>query len=189
MKKSSLLLLIAASVVGSTSIHASDASEVLFFDKPAQKWESGGLPIGNGSLGAVLFGGVDKAVMQFNVDSLWTGNENPGGKYDHVGMGDYQNFGNLVFTQAGQPATESYRRQLDIGKAVHTTKWRRGGVTYTREAIASHPDSLMTSPAWSPASCISRAPTGRTSGRVPPPTPSTSSASCPTGCNTTLQRG
>ncbi|MCP5537872.1 MAG: glycoside hydrolase family 95 protein [Akkermansiaceae bacterium] len=99
------LPVIAAAVVGLSSAHASDASHVMTYDEPAKKWELNGLPIGNGALGAVLMGGIDKAEMQFNVDSLWTGNENPGGAYDDKGMGNYQNFGSLIFTAAGAAPT------------------------------------------------------------------------------------
>ena len=88
-------------------VRASNAASVLHFDQPAKVWEKGGLPIGNGALGGVLFGGVDRAVMQFNVDSLWTGDENPSGKYDEKGMGFYQNFGNLVFGNRWEPMSLS----------------------------------------------------------------------------------
>jgi hypothetical protein len=37
----------------------------------------------------------------------------------------------------------NYRRELDIGKAVQTVTYVSGGVTYTREYIASYPDQVM----------------------------------------------
>ncbi len=43
------------------------------FDKPAADWEREGLPIGNGALGAVVMGGVDREHLQFNEKTLWTG--------------------------------------------------------------------------------------------------------------------
>lgn len=129
------------------------ASTTLRYDKPAENWEQHALPIGNGSLGAMLFGGVDEAVVQFTVDSLWTGNENPSGSYKNQGakpgesnFGSYQNFGELRFTGAASAAApEQYRRELDIARAVHTTSWKRGGTTFTHEAIASHPGQVL---AW-----------------------------------------
>jgi alpha-L-fucosidase 2 len=131
----------------------SPASTTLRYDKPAESWEKHALPIGNGALGAMLFGGVDEAVVQFTVDSLWTGNENPSGAYRNQNakpgesnFGSYQNFGELRFTSAAdEAAPENYRRELDIARAVHTTTWRRGGTTFTREAIASHPGQVL---AW-----------------------------------------
>ncbi len=62
-------------------------------DQPARTWESEALPIGNGRMGAMIFGGVATERIQFNVDSLWTGDENPSGDYDT--MGAYQNFGDI----------------------------------------------------------------------------------------------
>lgn len=40
------------------------------------------MPVGNGMIGANLFGGVDEPSMQFTVDSVWTGSENPSGTYN-----------------------------------------------------------------------------------------------------------
>ncbi|MBN1845687.1 MAG: glycoside hydrolase family 95 protein [Sedimentisphaerales bacterium] len=45
---------------------------VLWYDKPAVKWTEA-LPVGNGRLGAMVFGGVEKERLQFNEDTLWTG--------------------------------------------------------------------------------------------------------------------
>lgn len=44
----------------------------LWYDKPAQKWTDA-LPIGNGRLGAMIFGGVQEDKIQFNEETLWTG--------------------------------------------------------------------------------------------------------------------
>lgn len=49
----------------------------LWFDEPApdsdEGWEERSLPIGNGDLGATVFGGVEQERLQFNEKSLWTG--------------------------------------------------------------------------------------------------------------------
>ncbi|WP_279545912.1 glycoside hydrolase family 95 protein [Pseudoteredinibacter isoporae] len=60
------------------SIKTSEASKsatslVLWYDKPAQDWMSQALPIGNGRLAAMVFGGVDEEHIQFNEESLWEG--------------------------------------------------------------------------------------------------------------------
>lgn len=49
------------------------AGETVWFDKPASDWETQGLPIGNGALGAVVAGGVSRDLIQFNEKTLWTG--------------------------------------------------------------------------------------------------------------------
>lgn len=49
-----------------------DGELILWYDKPATKWEQA-LPVGNGHLGAMIFGGVDKERIQFNEHTVWTG--------------------------------------------------------------------------------------------------------------------
>ncbi|MHC4639740.1 MAG: glycoside hydrolase family 95 protein, partial [Planctomycetota bacterium] len=44
----------------------------LWYDKPAEKWTEA-LPVGNGRLGAMIYGDAIKEHIQFNEDSLWTG--------------------------------------------------------------------------------------------------------------------
>ncbi len=44
----------------------------LWYDRPAEKWTEA-LPIGNGSLGAMIFGGAENERIQFNEETLWTG--------------------------------------------------------------------------------------------------------------------
>ncbi|MBB2741635.1 UNVERIFIED_ORG: alpha-L-fucosidase 2 [Microbispora rosea subsp. rosea] len=45
----------------------------LWYDRPATDWETQALPIGNGPLGAKIFGGVATEQLQFNEKTLWTG--------------------------------------------------------------------------------------------------------------------
>ncbi|MCK4750281.1 MAG: glycoside hydrolase family 95 protein, partial [Bacteroidales bacterium] len=53
----------------------------LWYDEPAQGWP-GALPVGNGRLGAMVFGGVEMEHIQFNEETLWTGEPND---YAHQG--------------------------------------------------------------------------------------------------------
>lgn len=71
----------------------------------ARNWEKEALPIGNGRLGAMLFGGATSDRLQFNVDSLWTGGENISGGYDVNEFGCYQSFGDLVIETQGSTST------------------------------------------------------------------------------------
>jgi len=80
------------------------AEHVLRYDKPAKKWSAEALPLGNGRIGCMVFGGVDTERIQFNDSSLWTGDENPTGDYGK--MGAYQNFGDL-FIDLGSTANVS----------------------------------------------------------------------------------
>ena len=45
----------------------------LWYRKPALKWENEALPVGNGRLGAMVFGGVDRERIQFNEETVWDG--------------------------------------------------------------------------------------------------------------------
>ncbi len=44
----------------------------LWYNKPAEKWTDA-LPIGNGRLGAMIYGGINEEHLQFNEETLWTG--------------------------------------------------------------------------------------------------------------------
>jgi alpha-L-fucosidase 2 len=132
--KTPLLAAFALSLLSSPPVNAAPLS--LWYQEPAKSWMTEALPIGNGRMGAMIFGGVDQERIQFNVDSLWTGHEGD--------TGMYQNFGELLidFTKADGEAG-GYRRELDISKAVHTVGFTKGGVKFTREAFASFPDGVV----------------------------------------------
>ncbi|MCX7049397.1 MAG: glycoside hydrolase N-terminal domain-containing protein [Candidatus Sumerlaeota bacterium] len=57
----------------------------LWYRKPAAEWTEA-LPIGNGRLGGMVFGGVAREHIQFNEDTLWTGAPHC---YDHPGAADH----------------------------------------------------------------------------------------------------
>ncbi|MCB1127622.1 MAG: glycoside hydrolase family 127 protein, partial [Verrucomicrobiae bacterium] len=122
---------------GCAVLKAAAGPLTLRYDTPAGDWEKEALPIGNGRLGAMVFGGVEREHIQFNEDSLWIGDEQD--------TGAYQAFGE-VFVELSEPAGSAvsrYRRELDIGRAVHTVTYTKDGVTYRREAFASHPAEVM----------------------------------------------
>jgi alpha-L-fucosidase 2 len=124
--------LLALSVVASTATETK-----LWYDKPARSWETEALPIGNGRLGAMLFGGPSKDRIQFNEESLWVGDESD--------TGAYQAFGDVLI-EIGKQARVSvtgYRRELDLERAIHTVTYESEGVRYRREAFASFPARVM----------------------------------------------
>ena len=126
-------VLISATILAATAL-ADTGPRVLWYDKPAADWEKQALPIGNGPLGAMIFGTTGSERLQFNVDSLWEGNEDD--------TGAYQTFGD-VLVKLGHDTVTNYRRQLDIARAVHTVTYQHKGVTYRREAFASHPAGVI----------------------------------------------
>jgi hypothetical protein len=117
----------------------------LWYNQPAKNWSSEALPIGNGRMGAMLFGGIEQDTIQFNEQSLWSGDNNWDGEYqtgDH-GFGSYRNFGELLLVFADKGAVTNYRRILEITTGIHKTVFTKNGVDFTREAFASFPDQVM----------------------------------------------
>lgn len=76
-----LLFAMALPAVASTS----DNSNMLWYDKPAGDWLQA-LPIGNGRMGAMVFGGTAEERIQFNEDTLWNGSPH---EYQHPGASQY----------------------------------------------------------------------------------------------------
>jgi alpha-L-fucosidase 2 len=104
-------------------------------DTPAG-WEKEALPIGNGRIGAMIFGQLARERIQFNDITLWTG--------DDKVMGAYQPFGDVYINLPGhEQATTGYARQLDIGQSLHTVSYTHGGVKFKREAFASYPAQVI----------------------------------------------
>lgn len=61
-----------------------DPSLVLWYNKPANDWTEA-LPVGNGRLGAMVYGGTEKEIIQFNEETLWTGQP-----HDYAHKGAYE---------------------------------------------------------------------------------------------------
>src|SRR5262252_10042320 len=62
---------------------------VLWYNKPAQIWTDA-LPVGNGRLGAMVFGGAARERIQFNESTVWTGEP-----HDYAHKGAYQSLGKI----------------------------------------------------------------------------------------------
>ena len=127
-----LLAVVAACATGS----AACADLALRYDGPAPEthegWERQALPIGNGRLGAMVFGGLAREHLQFNDITLWTG--------DARRMGAYQPFGDVVVELAGASGpARHYRRELQLDRARHLVTYEQGGAHFRREVFASHP--------------------------------------------------
>ena len=61
-----------------------DPATLLWYEKPASTWD-GALPVGNGRIGGMIFGGPDEEHIQLNEDTYWTG-----GPYSTVVTGGYK---------------------------------------------------------------------------------------------------
>src|SRR5262245_21144212 len=62
---------------------AAEPAAMLWYQQPATDWEKEALPIGNGRIGAMVFGGPDSERIQFAEKSLWTGGPGTEGGYDY----------------------------------------------------------------------------------------------------------
>lgn len=117
--------------------YAQKMEALMLWDKvPAQEWMTQAYPIGNGRLGAMLFGGVENEHIQFNEQSLWTG--------DEMETGAYQAFGD-VFIQFAQQSKQlaNYKRSLNIENAMHEISYDVDAVHYKRTYMASHADQAL----------------------------------------------
>ncbi|MDF8332770.1 glycoside hydrolase family 95 protein [Novosphingobium cyanobacteriorum] len=149
-------------------------ADLLWYRQPASVWTEA-LPVGNGRLGAMVFGGVAGEHIQLNEDTLWSGgpydDRNPKAGPEAVarvrrliderrfaeaealanetliarpqGQMSYQTFGDLFIDMdlPGQPAP--YRRELDLDRAIATTRFAMGDTILSREVLASAPDQVI----------------------------------------------
>jgi alpha-L-fucosidase 2 len=106
----------------------------LHYHQPALEWQSQALPIGNGRLGAMIFGDARREHLQLNEISLWTGDEKD--------TGSYQNLADLYFDLA-HGAPQSYERRLDIDDAIHSIEYTADRIAYRREYLASAPHQTL----------------------------------------------
>ena len=70
------------------TVHAGEPLKLWYY-QPAQKWTEA-LPIGNGHMGAMIFGGTASERIQFNEDTLWRGKP-----HDYVRAGAGEQLGEI----------------------------------------------------------------------------------------------
>jgi len=143
----------------------------LWYDSPASEWTEA-LPIGNGRMGAMVFGAAVVERIQFNEDTLWAGEPLPRGVPDVRASFEkvlamiraeryreaddfvtehwlgrcqqpFQPMGDLYISLQGGGEVSEYRRELDLTTAVTRATYVRGGVRFTREAFASYPARVI----------------------------------------------
>ncbi|MBS4224516.1 glycoside hydrolase family 95 protein [Lederbergia citrea] len=143
---------------------------LLSYKKAANFWTEA-LPLGNGRLGAMHFGGVEVDQFQLNEDTLWSGPPNREKQYDDREslekvrkLIDEENYEEAIdetknmfgpFTQAYMPlgnlkiqylhgdVARKYERTLNIEEAISSVKYTVGKVEYTREAFISYPHQVL----------------------------------------------
>lgn len=164
------LLLVGACVWMMLSAHAQNLK--LWYQQPAKTWVEA-LPVGNSSMGAMVYGGTSREELQLNEETLWGGgpyrNDNPkafeslaevrnlifsGKTMDAQNLIDqtfytgrngmpYQTIGSLIIEAPGHEKAKNYYRDLDLERAVATTRYQVDGVNFQREVFASFPDRVI----------------------------------------------
>ncbi|WP_343701293.1 glycoside hydrolase family 95 protein [Chitinophaga sp.] len=143
----------------------------LWYQQPAKNWNEA-LPVGNGRVGAMVFGQVQEERLQLNEGFLWSGGprdgNNPGAKAmlpkvrEALWKGEYMladslsrqmlgpysaryiTLGDLLLRNTAPAGKpEKYERSLDLNTAIATVKYTDKGVEYTRETFVSYPDQLL----------------------------------------------
>lgn len=143
----------------------------LWYEQSANSWVEA-LPVGNGRLGAMVFGRTDREVLSLNEDTLWSGHPrdlNPKGKMNFFREAaelakkkkyheaqelvekeltsdwgqSYMPLGDLILDFKHNGRVESYSRDLDISSAIASVEYSVSGIRYKREIIASAPDNII----------------------------------------------
>ncbi|RMF91874.1 MAG: glycoside hydrolase family 95 protein [Planctomycetota bacterium] len=84
IRRFGIVVLLTAAFGWMYAVEADDSLK-LWYDEPANKWTEA-LPIGNGRLGAMVFGKTDRERIQFNEDTVWAGSPHD---YSHPGAAEY----------------------------------------------------------------------------------------------------
>ena len=145
---------------------------VLWYQKPAEAWTDA-LPLGNGRLGAMVFGGVKRERIQLNEETLWDGG--PRDTNNPKALEALPKVQQLLFEDKNEEATKlagetmlgvperiksyqslgdlflefshngatHYRRELDLNTGIAKTTYRCGDVNFTREVFATAVDDLI----------------------------------------------
>ena len=153
------------------SATAQQAPMVLQYNRPADFFEES-LPIGNGKLGALIYGGTDDNIIYLNDITLWTGKpaDRTLDKDAHqwipkirealfredYALADslqlnvqgpnsqfFQPLGTLHIKDLGLGEVTDYHRSLSLDSAIIRDRYVRDGSTVTREYFASAPDKLI----------------------------------------------
>lgn len=169
MKLKSLLLSTIALI--SASVYAQQLPMKLWYNTPADLFEES-LPIGNGKLGALVYGNPDIDILHLNDITFWSGKPvdlntdknahealpairealfredyKTADELQHKLQGHnsqyYMPLGTLTITDLNSGSTTNYYRKLSLDSAVASDHYKRNGIIYSREYIASHPNKAI----------------------------------------------
>jgi len=147
------------------------SGHVLWYNQPANYFEES-LVLGNGKMGATVFGGVDSDKIFLNDATLWSGEpvnasmcpegyknlpavrealknedyklaDELNHKMEGSNSNSYAPLGTIYLNFNHTGTPQKYYRELDIANAVSKVEYEVDGVNYTREYFVSHPDHVM----------------------------------------------
>jgi len=153
-------------------IHENPEPLRLWYTQPAANWNEA-LPVGNGRLGAMIFGDPATEHLQLNEETVWGGGPHNNvypefapvikevrrlileGRYAEAQeLADtkiaspqngmpYQTLGDLLIAFPGHDSCTGYNRALDIENAVATVSYTANGIRYKREIFSSFADQVI----------------------------------------------
>jgi alpha-L-fucosidase 2 len=171
MKRSNIYLITFWLFINLTTNAQPKNTSTLWYAQSAKNWDEA-LPIGNGRLGAMVFGRVNEEILQLNEQTLWTGGpeelnpqtESPkylklvreelfAGNYSEAvknmrkmqghGCQMYQPMGDVIIYQKTDGEITNLYRDLNLVNATATTQFSVNGTKYTREVFSSAPDQVI----------------------------------------------
>ena len=143
----------------------------LWYRQPARQWLEA-LPLGNGRLGAMLWGGPQRERVDLNIDTLWSGGPRIARPEDSASVlaalreavlqrrayaeadtlalrlqgsfnEAYQPLGQLIADFGDNGEAQDYERSLDLRDGIASVRYMLGRSLYEREALASAPDGAF----------------------------------------------
>ena len=124
MKRNIRLIIFSVASALIYSCNAQTNNELkLWYDKPASAWEEA-LPIGNGRLGAMVFGGTDTEHIQFNEETLWSGEPHD---YSHAGAYEYLGIIRDLLWKGKQKEAEALALEKFMGVPIRQQKYQPFG--------------------------------------------------------------
>lgn len=98
----------------------------LWYKKPAKQWEEA-LPIGNGALAAMIFGGIETEQIQFNEETLWTGEPR---SYAHKGASAHLGEIRRLLNEGKQKEAEALANEQFMSQPMRQMAYQAFGDVY-----------------------------------------------------------
>lgn len=143
----------------------------IWFREPAKNWNEA-IPIGNGTIGGMVYGGIESDTIKINEETLWSGGPRDLQNYeaikhlsvirqlleegetkkaekliDKTMLGEYNEcylpMGDLVINSSLEGKVEKYTRKLDLEEGIVDVNYAIKDVSYKKEIFASYPDKSI----------------------------------------------